>query len=193
MRNCIRCLSAMIVCIFSAAVYAAPPASAPKSALNYTNVDVGVWSTELNGSSLSGQGLMVRGSMAVHPNVFLAAELSDIGYSHNVDGFLWGIGAGGHMPVTNTLDVVGKLEFLHQNVDGRDGENGYSLHVTVRGFVVDRLEVEGGIRQAHFKDSGNDTSVTGEGRYFFTNRIAGGVLLQLGDTNSFGVVGRFTF
>jgi hypothetical protein len=67
------------------------------------------------------------------------------------------------------------------------------LSGTVRWAVIDKLEVEGGIQHVNLDDSGNDTALIGEGRYFFTPRIAGGVLVQLGDSSSFGVNVRFSF
>jgi hypothetical protein len=185
MRITCQLLAAAAALLLTTASLAAP--------VSYTNVDVGIVTTELNNSSLDGDGLLLRGSFAVHKSAFVFAQLQDIGYGHGIDGISWGVGAGGHVPITNEMDLVGKLAVVHQSVDGRDGENGFQFAGTVRGFIVDRLELEGGIKHVHFADSGNDTSLIGEGRYFFTKNIAGGVLLQLGDTTSFGVFGRFDF
>jgi hypothetical protein len=172
-------------------------AATPRAAnLSYTNVDVGIVSTELNNSSLDGDGLLLRGSVAVHQNAFVFAHLADIGYDRDIDGFMWGIGGGGHLPITSAMDLVGKIGYVRQKVDFGNVDNtesGYEVEGTVRGFVVDKLEVEAGVRHVHFQDSGNDTNLIGEGRYFFTDRIAGGVLLQLGDTTAFGINARFTF
>jgi hypothetical protein len=164
--------------------------------LSYTNVDVGIVTTDLINSSLNGDGVLVRGSLAVNQNFFLLASISDIGYEDNVDGFAWSAGVGGHMPINKQMDLVGRLAYVHQDLDNRGGsstEGGYLLSGTVRGFVMDKLELEGGVQHVHLDESGNDTSLIGEGRYFFTDRIAGGVLVQLGDTSAFGINVRFTF
>ncbi len=172
----------------SAAAHAAP--------LSYTTVDAGVISTELNNSSLDGNGILLRGSLAVHPTTFLFAQVSDIGYDSGVDGFSWALGAGGHVPLTNQYDLVGKLGYVRQDIDYRgidNTESGYLVSGSVRGFVVDKLEVESGVKHVHLADSGNDTSLTAEGRYFFAAHIAGGVFVQVGDTTAFGINARFTF
>lgn len=164
--------------------------------LSYTNVDAGVITTELADTSRDGDGLLLRGSVAVHPSVFIFAQVADIGYDDDIDGFSWGVGAGGHIPITSQYDLVGKLGYLRQEIEypGDDfTESGYLVAGSVRGFVVDKLEIEGGVKHVHFSETGNDTSLTGEGRYFFTPRIAGGVLFQVGDSTSFGINARFVF
>jgi hypothetical protein len=170
--------------------------AAPAAPLSYTNVDVGIVSTEFPNSSLDGSGLLVRGSFAVHESFFLTASVADIGYDDDIDGFAWTFGVGGHMPINSKLDLVGRLAYVDQHVDrpgSDDSDSGYLLAATLRGFLVDKLELEGGVQHMHLNDFGNDTSLIGEGRYFFTPRIAGGVLVQVGDSSLFGVNARFTF
>ena len=188
MRISVRHLLPIAAMLLATAAHAAP--------LSYTNVDVGIVSTELTDSSLDGDGVLVRGSLAVHQSFFLLASVSDIGYDNDVDGFSWTLGAGGHMPINKQIDLVGRLAYVQQDLDYRGGNNnesGYMLSGTVRGFVMDKLELEGGVQHVNLEDSGNDTSLIGEGRYFFTDRIAGGVLVQLGDASAFGINVRFTF
>jgi hypothetical protein len=188
MHTSLRHLLAVSSFLLATAIHAAP--------LSYTNVDVGIVSTELNNTSLDGDGVLVRGSLAVHPSYFLLASVSDIGYDDDVDGFAWTIGVGGHMPINKQLDLVGRLAYVQQDLDNRGGSNnesGYLVSGTVRGFVMDKLELEGGVQHVHLDDSGSNTSLIGEGRYFLTDRIAGGVLVQLGDSSDFGVNVRFSF
>jgi hypothetical protein len=139
----------------------------------------------------------VRGSFAIHESFFLFGSLANIGYDDNIDGFAWSFGVGGHMPINNKIDLVGRLAYVDQNLDysggGSNSDNGYMLSATLRGFLIDKLELEGGVQHVHFNDAGNDTTLIGEGRYFFTPRFAGGVLVQLGDTSSFGINARFLF
>jgi hypothetical protein len=178
------------------AAHAAPATQA--APLSYTNVDVGLVSTELTNSSIDGDGLFVRGSFAFHESFFLFAGLSNISYDDDIDGFAWNFGVGGHMPINNRIDLVGRLGYVDQDLDypgsnGSNSDNGYLLSATLRGFLIDKLELEAGVQHVHLDDAGNDTSLIGEGRYFFTPRIAGGVLLQLGDSSSFGINARFLF
>jgi hypothetical protein len=175
--------------------HAAPATQA--APLSYTNLDVGLVSTELTNSSIDGDGLFVRGSFAFHESFFLFAGLSNISYDDDIDGFAWNFGVGGHMPINNQIDLVGKLGYVDQDVDypgnGSNSDNGYLLSATLRGFLIDKLELEAGVQHVHLDDAGNDTSLIGEGRYFFTPRIAGGVLVQLGDSSAFGINARFLF
>ena len=185
----------LVMCFLleASAAFAAPPA--PSAHLSYTNVDVGLISTDLNDTDLSGDGLLLRGNLAITDTAFAFAQFQDIGYGHGVDGTLWSLGAGGHWPITKAMDLVGKLGYVRQNIDngGSHNEDGYTLSATVRGFVMDKLEMEGGLKHEHLTDSGNNTTLIGEGRYFLTSQIAASALLQVGDTTTIGVYVRFTF
>ena len=124
---------------FAALTLAGATQAAP---LSYTNVDLGLITTETDEFSSDGKGPLLRGSVAVHPSFFAWAQVADIGYDDDVDGFSWGIGAGGHLPITSALDLVGKLGYVRQEIDFRGGdftESGYLVAGTVRGFVVDKL------------------------------------------------------
>lgn len=164
--------------------------------LSYTYVDAGVLSTELDDGDLDGEGPFVRGSLSVHQNAFLFAEVSDIGYDNNVDGFTWAVGGGGRVALNSQFDLVGKLGYVRVDFDvpgGDFSDSGYLVSALVRAFVVDKLELEGGVRHVNMDDLDSDTALVAEGRYFFTPRIAGGVHLQAGDNTAFGIHARFTF
>jgi len=188
MQNSVRHALALATLLLATTAQAAP--------FSYTNVDVGILSTELINSDLDGDGVLVRGSFAFHPSYFIIGSLSDIGYDNDVDGFAWTVGIGGHMPINPKLDLVGRLSYVNQDLENRgndNDENGYMLSGMVRWLVIEKLELEGGVQHVNLDDSGNDTSLIGEGRYLFTDRFAGGVLVQLGDSSAFGVNVRFSF
>jgi hypothetical protein len=195
MHVSVRHLSALATLAFATATQAAPAAQAAN--LGYTYVDVGLINTELTNSSIDGDGLLARGSFAIHESFFLLASLSNISYDDDIDGFAWSFGVGGHMPINNRMDLVGRVAYVDQDLDypgnGSNSDNGYLLSATLRGFVIDKLELEGGVQHVHLDDAGNDTSLIGEGHYFFTPKIAGGVLIQLGDSSAFGINARFMF
>jgi hypothetical protein len=186
MHISVRYLSVFVTLALASATHAAPATQA--APLSYTNVDVGLVSKELINSSIDGDGLFARGSFAIHKSIFLFGSLSDLNYDDNGDVLEWSFGVGGHMPINNNLDLVGRLAYVEQGSD-----NGYSLAATFRGYLIDKLELEGGVQHISLDRAGNDTSLIGEGRYFFTPKIAGGVLVQLGDSSAFGINARFTF
>jgi hypothetical protein len=186
MHISVRYLSVFATLAFATATHAAPATQA--APLSYTNVDVGLISAEFPNSSIDGDGLFARGSFAIHESFFLLASLSNINYHDNGDVLAWSFGVGGHMPINNNLDLVGRLAYVDQEAD-----NGYSFSGTLRGFLIDKLELEGGVQFISLDHAGNDTSLIGEGHYFFTPKIAGGVLVQLGDSSAFGISARFLF
>jgi len=188
MQILVRRLLALATLLLATTVHAAP--------FSYTNVDVSILSTELINSDLDGDGVLVRGSFAFHPSFFMIGSLSDVGYDVNVDGFAWTVGVGGHMPINNQLDLVGRLSYVNQNLEydgGDNDDNGYTLSGAVRWMVIEKLELEGGVQHVSLDDSGNETFLFGEGRYHFTDRFAGGVIVHLGDASAFGVHVRFSF
>lgn len=175
---------------------ALPSASLAANSLSYTHVDVAVVKTELDDPGIDGDGPMIRGSLGITRDYFLFAEVADIGYDRDVDTLALQLGFGGHLAITPEVDLVGKVGFVHYDIDyGRydDDDTGLVLAASARGFVVDSLEVEGGIRHINMSDYGSSTVLVGEGRYFFTPRIAGGVIVHVGDDSLIGVHARFTF
>ena len=64
----------------------------------------------------------------------------------------------------------------------------------MRAAIGPRWEVEGGLEYVNLDDGGSDTSELLEGRYFFLDNLAGGLLLDLNDDgNTLGVGVRLTF
>ncbi|MBC7982499.1 MAG: hypothetical protein H7Y02_01455 [Candidatus Obscuribacterales bacterium] len=181
-----------------AVIAIALPMTTYSATLSYTNVDLGVVSTELEAGSVDvdGKGPFIRGSLAITPRYFLFGEIADIGYDRDYDSLSAILGFGGHLPITSMLDFVGKVGVVHQEIESGPydaDDNGIMLSATARGFVVQDLELEGGLRHVQMSDFANDTSLVAEGRYFFTPRLAGGVIVHVGDNSLVGVHVRFTF
>lgn len=178
-----------------AALAAALPLATQAGTMDYSFVELGYLDSELDEPDVDGDGFALRGSIEFHPNFFAFAEYEDLGYDFNVDVTAFQVGAGGHWPLNEKIDLVGRLGIVKADLDGPgfdEDEDGFALGARVRGEIMPRFELEGGFDYVDL-DSGDDTSVVLEGRYFFIENVSGGLRLQFGDEDSMGVGARLTF
>ena len=170
--------------------------------LSYRYVDVALFpSVEIDAgdSDIDGDGLQLRGSLPVYENFFAFAELQDLDLDDDVDVQRLLIGAGGHWPINQKFDIVGRVGLTQYEVDRGsfdDDDTGLLIGATVRTFVAPRVEVEAGVEYVQVEVAGldDDMYLVGEGRYHFTPQLSAGVMLTVaGDVNFLGVQGRFNF
>lgn len=153
--------------------------------LNYVDLTVD------NGSNADGFAL--RGSLEVHPNLFVVADYTDVEANNGVDGESWRLGAGGHWPLSNAWDLVGKVGFAQEEIESFD-ESGLFLSAGVRGQVTQHLELDLGAEYADLDEPFDELTIFAESRYNFTKQLAAGLLLRLNDdVTTFGISGRFSF
>jgi hypothetical protein len=184
-----RILSALAV----AAV--ALPLAAHADTMDYSYVELAFVDSELDEPAVDGDGFALRGSLEFHPSFFAFAELEDLGYDRDVDVTSIVVGAGGHYPLNDKVDLVGRFGIVKYDVDADDfsaDEDGFTLGARVRSEVMPRLELEGGFDYIDV-DSGDDTVAVLEGRYFFMPNVSGGLRLEFGDEDAIGIAGRLTF
>jgi hypothetical protein len=148
---------------------------------------------------VDGDGLQLRGSLPVYQNFFALAEFQDLDLDNGVDATRLMVGAGGHWAVGNNLDLIARAGVVRYEVDfGRfdDDDTGLFAGVRLRAIVAPKVEVEGGVEHQAVDVAGidGDTYLIGEGRYNFTPQLSAGLLVTVGgDTDVFGVQGRFNF
>ncbi len=179
------------------------PGIAAAQAFNYRNVDLTyLLSAEIDGnggSDVDGDGLLLRGSLPVYENFFVLAEFESLNFDFDIDVTRFAIGAGGHWPINNKIDIVGRIGIVNLQVDvGRfdDDDTGLFIGGRVRGMVTPQLELEGGVelQQAEVGSIDSDTYLVGEARYHFNSQWSAGVLVNLGgDITRFGIQGRMQF
>jgi Outer membrane protein beta-barrel domain len=165
--------------------------------MDYSYVELGFVDSELDAPNVDGDGFALRGSLEFHPSFFAFAELEDLGYDFDVDVTSIAVGAGGHYPLNEKIDLVGRFGIVKYEVDAdrfnvNADEDGFTLGARVRGEVLPRFELEGGFDYVDI-DSGDDTFVVLEGRYFFIENVSGGLRLEFGDEDSIGVAAHLTF
>jgi hypothetical protein len=185
--------------LLAALAAAVLPPAAGADTMDYSYAEIGFVHTELdsNFSDAEGDGLGLRGSLAINDTFFVFAGYQDLALDFDIDATVLQVGAGARWPLKDKLDVVGRLGIFKSEYEiGRrdEDEDGFVIGARVRGEVVPRFELEGGFDYADLDDLGNNTSLVGEARYFFMDQLAGGVLVEVGDdASSIGVNVRWTF
>jgi hypothetical protein len=183
-----------------AALAAALPLATQADTMDYSFVDLSYVDTELDDANVDGDGFALRGSIAFLDSFFGFAEYEDLGFDLGIDVTQFKVGVGGHMPLNEKIDLVGrfgivKADFEAEGPFGRRieaDEDGFTLGAHLRGQVMPRFELEGGLDYVD-ADSGDDTSLMLEGRYFFMDTLSGGLHLSFGDADTIGVGVRLTF
>lgn len=181
-----------------AALAAALPLASHADVMDYSYAELGYVDTKLDGDGfdVDGDGFALRGSLAVHPNFFVFAAYQDLSFDFNVDTSLLEVGGGGHWPLSDKVDLIGKVGIVKADVDlgpFDDDDDGLLLGARVRGVVAPKFELEGGFDYRNI-DIGDETTIVLEGRYFFIDTLAGGLSVSIGDdVTSLGLNVRLTF
>lgn len=181
----------MLAAALSAPVYA--------EGMSYTYIEGAYTDTEIDGSGVDvdGDGLSVSGAFELTDNLFLTAGYGNQDFDQGVDLDQWFAGIGGHLPLTDTVDVVGTLAYVDAELDtgfGDADDEGYSAGLGLRARVLDNLEVEGGVTYIDLGDDLDDTALNLGGRYYFTDTFALGAGYSRGDdVDSWNVSVRLEF
>jgi hypothetical protein len=181
-----------------AVLAAALPIASHAETMSYSYAELGYVDTKLDGDGfdVDGNGFALRGSLPVTPNFFVFAGYQDLDFDFDVDVSLLEVGGGGHWPLSDKVDIVGKLGIVKAEVDlGNfdDDDDGFLLGARVRGEVAPKFELEGGFDYRDI-DVGDETTIVLEGRYFFLPQLAGGVSVSIGDdVTSLGLNARWSF
>jgi hypothetical protein len=180
-----------------AALMATLPIASHAGTMDYTYVELGYVDTNDDDLDIDGNGFALRGSLAFHENFFAFATYQDLSFDHDVDTTAFEVGVGGRWPLNPKIDLIGRAGIVRAEVDvGRNDfkDDGFLLGARLRTALAPKFEVEGGFDYVDLDDSGDDTSVILEGRYFFIDQLAGGLSVQFGnDVTTVGVNARWTF
>jgi hypothetical protein len=169
------------------------PAVSQADTMDYSFAELAYVDSEFG--NLNGDGISLRGSLPINKSFFVYAGYWDVGYDFNVDLTSFEAGAGGHLPLADKVDLVGRFGLVRSEFDSGNSSNeddGFTFGAHVRTVVMPRFELEGGFEYIDLGDS--DTLIVLQGRYFFVEQVAGGLRLEFGDdidSMSLGV--RVTF
>jgi hypothetical protein len=182
-----------------AALALSAPLAGYAETMDYSYAELGYIDSELDADQfdLDGDGFGLRGSLDVHPNFFVFAGYQDLSFDFGVDVSALEVGGGGHWPLSDQIDIVGRLGSVKSEIDFGPvdaDDDGFLLGARVRGVVVPKLELEGGFDYRDLDDAGDDTTIVFEGRYFFIEQLAGGLSVSIGDdVTALGLNLRLTF
>lgn len=151
------------------------PMAAVAGDLSYSYAEAGWARVDVDDVSEKFDGFMLRGSLAVSGSFFLSADYVDVG-SSGVDYQQYSLGLGGHYPLSDVLDVTGRVAWVKAEAGGfgfSTEDDGYSVGAGLRGRLGERFELEGSLAYVDFGgDSGSDTVITVAGRYSLTDTFA---------------------
>jgi Outer membrane protein beta-barrel domain len=182
-----------------AALAAALPLASQAETMSYSYAELGYVDANLDVGSFNvdGDGFALRGSLAVHQNYFVFANYQDLSFDGGVDTTLLEVGGGGHWPLSDKVDIIGKVGITKAELDsGRfdADDDGFLLGARVRGVIAPKVELEAGFDYRDLDEAGDDTTLVFDGRYFFIENLAGGVTAAFGDDDKFfGLNLRYTF
>lgn len=180
-----------------AAALAAAPLATQASDFSYSYAEAGWASVDIDGLSESFDGFMLRGSVAMGESFFLSADMLDVGKG-GVDFKQYSLGIGGHYPLSDVLDVTGRVAWVKAEASGfgfSEDDDGYSVGAGLRGRLGERFELEGSLAYVDLGGSdGSDTVATVGVRYFFTDLFAiGAEYNHFEDAKAWGVGFRVNF
>ena len=95
----------------------------------------------------------------------------------------WQAGVGAHLPITDSLDVIGIVSYVSAEVDAgllEVDDDGYGAELGLRGRIG-RVELEGSVSYVDLDEGGDDTSAGVDARYYFSDIFAIGVSADTGD------------
>ena len=182
------------------------------SELNYTYVEVGYLDTEVDdsGIDIDIDGFGISGSVAIGDTFFVTAAyvdqdgdgsdrfLSDF----DAEGEQFSVGLGAHWALSDSIDIVGTVSYIDVeaeiDVPGFGSvsadDDGFGLGIGLRGKAGDAIELEGGLQYVDLDDSGDDTAIFLEGRYYFSDNFAAGVGVSFSDDETSWEIGaRYEF
>ncbi|MGB5687880.1 MAG: porin [Woeseiaceae bacterium] len=170
--------------------------------LSYNFVELGYQRVELDddgaGFNLDGDGFGISGSFEVGDSWFIAAGYGQTGFDYGIDLDQLSVGFGYHAGISDRADVFAVLSYVRAEASlsgfGSESDDGFGASVGVRGFVSDSVELAGMISYVDLGDGGDGTSVGGEALYYFTERFAVGLNVEVEeDAMAYGVGARFYF
>jgi len=143
----------------------APVASFAAEEMSYSNVELKYLSLSLNDSTfnVNGDGFAVSGSYEVGSKVFLLGEWQDQSYDFGVDG------------ISSTVDFVGTLSYIDSKASAGNvsaSDNGFGLGGGIRARLSKEFEIDAGLKYVDFDNSGSDTGLAVNGRWYFKKNMA---------------------
>jgi len=178
------------------------PALSNAGDFSYDYLEAGYGRTEIDvgegADDVDGDGLSIAGSLAVAPNWHLFTDLSTADLDFDIDATTIRVGGGYNYPISERADLIARVSYVSVELDTPVGdldEDGFGVGVGLRAEIAPNFELEGAIDYVDLGGgSDGDTSVSAEGRYFFTPAFAVGAGIEVGDdTKTYAITARYNF
>ncbi len=177
------------------------------------DLDADVEADDFIAGDESGDGFATRGSFGFAGNFFVFTEYSrqsfdfdaEIGGGSiapiNIDLQQITVGLGGHYPLSDNLDLVGRAGWsgIRADIDisdfsEDDDDTGFLVGGGLRGRLGENIELEGGVVYQDFGNGADDTGGEIMARWYFNKTWAlAGEYQDLGDISSFIIGVRASF
>jgi hypothetical protein len=161
----------------------------------------------------SGDGFATRGSFGFADNFFVFTEYSKQSFDFDAEDTVFGdvpvnidvdqitIGLGGHYPLSDNLDLVGragwsgiKVDVEFDDFDEEADDTGYLVGGGLRGRLGENFELEGGVVYQDFGGGADDTGGEILARWHFNKTWALAAEYQdIGEISSFIIGVRASF
>ena len=149
----------------------------------YTYVEGGWVHADFDNVNEDGDGWGIGGSYAFHKNFHFVADYQDVDLGGSADASAFSFGLGGNLPLRAGLDAVGRVRWIHEEIDvGNSGndDDGYGLEFGLRTMINPQLELNGWVKYVDVGDSDN-TSLAVGGLYEIANNFALGADFEFSD------------
>ncbi len=193
--------------IQGALVLATVPCLASADDMSYRYFQAGYVETDVDieGENATLDGFGTRGSFGFAKNFFVftefnSQEITELGASLELDQMI--IGLGGHYPLSDTIDLVGRAGAAELDVSLDDGEggsidgdeSGYLVAAGLRAQAGDHVQLEFGVIHQDLGDDLSDTGFEAAARYHFNKNWAVAVEYQdVGEFSSILAGVRYSF
>lgn len=177
----------------------AAPVSVLAESPSYDYFELGYVNADIDNPDVDGDGFGIGGSFGFAENWFMFAEYADLGFDFNIDINTFDAGFGYHYPISDTTDFAVTAAYSRAEAKepgfGSIDDDGYGVGVLIRSMVNDAFELNGGLNYVDFGgNDGDDTSFTVGGLYSFTDNVAFGARVEIGDdVNLYQLGFRFYF
>jgi hypothetical protein len=160
-------------------------ATAADNGPRYTYGEVGYSHLDFDDFDADGDAWYLNGSFALTDMFHVVAGYTDGNLDANGGGSAdyssWNLGVGINYPISDTIDLVGRLSYLSAEVEN-DDEDGYGLYAGVRAMVMPQFELNGGVDYTDLGgDFGDDTAVELGAVYNFTDMVAAAAGVSFSD------------
>ncbi len=186
------------------ALVAAPMLAQAADDMSYRYFQVGYLETDIDSVDETVDGFGTRGSFGFAENFFVFTEFNSQEFKESglkVEFDQLAVGLGGHYPLNENIDLVGRIGYAKAEVEVTFGgisddadDSGYLAGAGLRGQVGDSVELEFGVIHQDYGQGLDDTGFEVMGRYYFTPRWAASLEYQdIGDFSSILAGVRYSF